>query len=138
MKHKTLRIDLLSDWQKHFAFGLGEVILSEKDSDENIITELVLATNAFDLIMNLDNDFLHHSSESTVYRYKYSRVYDMIGWASEKEEQIIDIIEFYDYLINNENQVDIKLFGKEYDEIINICKSVMENENKLYLTADNY
>lgn len=138
MKHKTLRIDLLSDWQKHFAFGLGEVILSEKDSDENIITELVLATNAFDLIMNLDNDFLHHSSESTVYRYNYSRVYDMIGWASEKEEQIIDIIEFYDYLINNENQVDINLFGKEYDEIINICKSVMENENKLYLTADNY
>lgn len=138
MKHKTLRIDLLSDWQKHFAFGLGEVILSEKDSDENIITELVLATNAFDLIMNLDNDFLHHSSESTVYSYNYSRVYDMIGWASEKEEQIIDIIEFYDYLINNENQVDINLFGKEYDEIINICKSVIENENKLYLTADNY
>lgn len=138
MRHKTLIIDLLSNWQKHFAFGLGEVILREKDNMDNIIVELILATNPFDLIMNLNNDFLNHSPASTIYKYNYSREYGMTGWASEKEELIVDVKGFYNYLTENVNQVDEKLFGKEYDEVKKICKSVIQNENKLYLIADDY
>lgn len=89
--------------------------------------------------MNLNNDFLHQPLESTVYKYNYSREYEMgNGWASEKEELIVDVKEFYNYLIKNENQVDTKLFGKVYDEVINICKSVIQNGNKLYLIADDF
>lgn len=138
MNNKTLRIDLLSDWQQRFAFGLGEVILREKNNVENIIIELILATNAFDVIMNLNNGFLDQPPESTIYKYNYSRKYEMIGWASEKEELIVDINEFYSYLMKNEDHVDTKLFGREYDEVINICKSAIQNGNKLYLIADDY
>jgi len=138
MKHKTLRIDLLSDWQKHFAFGLGEVILREKDDVNNIIIELILTTNAFDLVMNLNNDYLNYSQESTIYKYNYSREYKMTGWASEKEELIVDVEGFYNYLTENVSQVDEKLFGREYDEVKKICKSVIQNENKLFLIVDDY
>lgn len=138
MNTKAHIIDLLSDWQKHFAFGLGVVVLSEKDDHNNVIIELLLATNAFDLIMNLNNDYLNQIAESTVYKYNYSRDFECNTWAFEKEELIVDIDNFYDYLVKNKNHVDLPLFGKEYEEVKNICKSVMENGNKLYLIADDY
>lgn len=138
MNTKAHIIDLLSDWQKHFAFGLGVVVLSEKDDHNNVIIELLLATNAFDLIMNLNNDYLNQIPESTVYKYNYSRDFECNTWAFEKEELIVDIDNFYDYLVKNKNHVDLTLFGKEYEEVKNICKSVMENGNKLYLIADDY
>lgn len=138
MDKEILRIDLLSDWQKHFAFGLGEVILKEKDNDDNVIIELVLVTNAFDCIMNLNNDYLSQIPESTIYKYNYSRDFEENGWASGNEELIVDIEDFYCYLKSNKSNVDENLFGKEYNEVIKICESVIRNGTSLYLTADDY
>ncbi|UFH31104.1 hypothetical protein LNP04_14120 [Chryseobacterium sp. C-71] len=138
MDKEILRIDLLSDWQKYFAFGLGEVVLREKNSHNNVVIELLLATNAFDLIMDLNNDYLNQIPESTIYKYNYSRDFKENAWASGKEELIVDIEDFYFYLKSNKSNVDENLFGKEYNEVIKICESVIKNENSLYLIADDY
>lgn len=138
MDKEILRIDLLSDWQKHFAFGLGEVVLRERDSHNNVVIELLLATNAFDLIMDLNNDYLSRIPESTIYEYNYSRDFKKNAWASGNEELIVDIKDFYSYLKRNKSNVDENLFGKEYNEVIKICESVIKNETNLYLIADDY
>lgn len=138
MDKEILRIDLLSDWQKHFAFGLGEVVLRERDSHNNVVIELLLATNSFDLIMDLNNDYLSQIPESTIYKYKYSRDFKENAWASGNEELIVDIEDFYCYLKSNKSNVDENLFGKEYNEVIKICESVIKNETNLYLIADDY
>lgn len=123
---------------KTFCFRVGEVVLRERDSHNNIVYELLLATNAFDLIMDLNNDYLSQIPESTIYKYKYSRDFKENAWASRNEELIADIEDFYCYLKGNKSNVDENLFGKEYNEVIKICKSVIKNQTSLYLIADDY
>ncbi len=134
-------IDFLSDWQKHFAFGLGEVIFLEKNNDNIILTKIIMSTDQFDNIVDFYYEsYLNFNKESLLYKY-FNREY--IGsneeWAEYNEEVIENIEEFLNHILNvGPNYEALELVKDEYYSIINLCNSIIKNKTKLYFMADKY
>ena len=143
------KISFILDWQKYSQSGLGEVIFREKKINSEIKTELIMSTNQFDCIVHfyLDYNFQtieaikNLNSNSLIYKY-LKRSYisgDEEYWATYNEVKIDNIQEFLDDIMNvEENFENRKLVENEYQAIVKICKSVIENKNQLFFMADNY
>ena len=134
-------IDFLSDWQKDFAFGLGEVIIQEKSIDSEILTKLIMSTNQFDNIVDFYHvTYVNLNQDSLLYNY-FSRQY--IGgdenWAVNNEVKVENVEEFLNHILNIDTNYETKqMVNKEYDAIIGLCKSAIDNKTQLYFKADDY
>ncbi|MCD0480530.1 hypothetical protein LPB90_18980 [Chryseobacterium sp. LC2016-29] len=135
------KIDFLSNWQKNLTVGLGEVILTEKTSKDEVTSMLIMSTNQFDNIINFHfENFRKLTETSLIYKY-FDR--DYIGenenWAVDVEMKIESVSEFVSHLeMIDENYELLDLVGKEYITTIEFCKKILNNDAQLYFKADNY
>ena len=135
------RIDFLKDWQKHFAFGLGEVIISEKTIEGETLSEIIMSTNQFDNMVDFYFDtFAKLNSESLIYKY-FNR--DYIGgeenWAVDSEVKIERLDEFLNHLKNiDESFEPVQIVKNEYETLIAFISKVIKNNNQLFFMAEGY
>lgn len=85
---------------KNLTVGLGEVILTEKTSKDEITSMLIMSTNQFDDIINFHfENFRELTETSLIYKY-FDR--DYIGenenWAVDIEMKIESVSEFVSHL----------------------------------------
>lgn len=139
--NKYERIDFLSDWQKHFAFGLGDVTISEKTIEGETLSEIIMSTNQFDNMVDFYFDnFTKFDSESLIYKY-FNR--DYIGgeesWATDSEVKIERLDEFLNHLKNiDESFEPIQIVKNEYETLIAFISKVIKNNNHLFFMAESY
>ncbi|MFI0425593.1 MAG: hypothetical protein ACH34V_01440 [Flavobacterium sp.] len=138
MELDVRRIDLLSNWQKHFTLILGKAFLRERNNKGELVTELLLSSTLFDNIMMSNYNFRNLDKNSVVYKYCTTRDKDENCWAENKEEECERIEELYQQLISIKDNIDFDLLLSEYEEVLKICLSAINNNNKLFLIIDSY
>ncbi len=134
-------INFLSDWQLSFAFGLGKVIFTEKDSNNKTLRKIIMSTNQFNNIVDYHwEKFRSLNTNSLLYKY-FDR--DYVGeneeWAVYSEVLIENIHEFLNHLttIDKKNE-ELNLVRKEYEYLMKFCEECIKNKSKIYFLADNY
>ena len=138
MELDVRRIDLLSNWQKHFTLNLGKSYLRERKNNGELVTELLLSSALLDNIMMSNCNYKNLDPNSVIYKYCTTRDKEGNCWAENKEEECERIEEFYEQLISIKENIDFELLHTEYEEVLKICQSTINNNNKLFLITDSY
>lgn len=141
MIKKTERIDFMSDWQNNVSVGLGDVFLTEKGDNDEIISEIWMSTNQFEHIINFYNEtFKELNSEDLIYKYYYRDYVDGDAeWAVDDYVSIERVEEFLSHLDNiDEKFYNLQIVKKEYEALKHLIRRLIKRGNKFYFKADCY
>lgn len=134
-------IDLLSDWQKSISVGLGEVTITEKNGEGEVIRQIIMSTNQFDNMVDCYYElFKAFNPESLIYKYLNRDYVDGDeDWAVDIEVKIERVEEFLSHLQNiDEGCRTISIVKNEHDILLNFIADALKANHLLYFIADAY
>jgi polysaccharide deacetylase 2 family uncharacterized protein YibQ len=111
-------------------YSLTEAILIEKNSSNEIIFKVKIFNVAFNSVVG----WIPFDSASNLDSLVYILNTDL--YFGSNFSQINRLQEFYDQILLINNHIDSSI-SAEYNAIKQICKSALQNGNKLFLKLDN-
>lgn len=141
MNENFEKIDFMSDWQNNISVGLGDVFLTEKRNDGEIISEIWMSTNQFEHLISFYHEtFEGLNPDDLIYKYYYRDYIDGDAeWAVDDYVSIGRVREFLSHLENiDEKFYNLQIVKKEFEALKYFIRRLINRGNQFYFKADCY